>query len=471
MKRKLNIPLLIFTIIDIILVFIFMINARMLNVLPLKYVILILICFLLLHLIATLLQKKKKKIFKIIGYTIFVLLIIFYSIGIYYTSVTLKFMKTSFNNIKNTYENTYIVITNTNYNEIYDLSNKKIGYYKSIPNINLSIDKLKSIIEYNDISYNNVIDMFEDISKNKIDAVLIEKSIYDGMKENINTISFDKYKELYTFTITIDEDINVDAIGDVVNIYISGLDFTNTNSDFNMIVTINRNTKKVLLTSIPRDYYMYMPTLGMSDSLEFASVWGINTNKEGLANLFDINVDYTLQIYTKSLVGLVDSVGGVEFCSDISFRTTHALVLDTYDDTKGKKLYVEKGCKTYNGIEILTIARERLAFPSGDRQRQKNCQQIMINIFNKMLHFESVLNYVEILDNLSDLYSTNIPNKLITGIIQDFINGNKWSIDTQSVDGKSMTAKIHAGTVYGYAMNPTLETVETAKNKIKELSN
>ena len=48
------------------------------------------------------------------------------------------------------------------------------------------------------------------------------------------------------------------------------------------------------------------------------------------------------------------------------------------------KLYVEKGCKNYNGVEILTISRERLAYSGGDRQRQKNCQSILISIFNKV---------------------------------------------------------------------------------------
>lgn len=65
-----------------------------------------------------------------------------------------------------------------------------------------------------------------------------------------------------------------------------------------------------------------------------------------------------------------------------------------YDDTKGKKLTVSKGCRTYSGIEILTIARERKAFVDGDRQRQKNCQDIMISIFKKMANADNITNYL-----------------------------------------------------------------------------
>ena len=49
---------------------------------------------------------------------------------------------------------------------------------------------------------------------------------------------------------------------------------------------------------------------------------------------------------TTKKVNIVDAVNGVDFCSDYDFTTTHALVTNTYDDTKGKKLHVNKGCKT-----------------------------------------------------------------------------------------------------------------------------
>ena len=62
----------------------------------------------------------------------------------------------------------------------------------------------------------------------------------------------------------------------------------------------------------------------------------------------------------------------------------------------------------YSGIEILTIARERRGYADGDRQRQKNCQQIMISIFNKMVSADTIVNYSSILNSVSNLYTTNI---------------------------------------------------------------
>ena len=83
---------------------------------------------------------------------------------------------------------------------------------------------------------------------------------------------------------------------------------------------------------------------------------------KSLEQLLNIKIDYYVKVRTNSLVGVVDTLGGITFCSDKSFYTTHATILDSYDDSTGNKLYVEKGCKNYNGVEILTISRERLAY-------------------------------------------------------------------------------------------------------------
>jgi len=466
---KKNIPLIIFSLVDLILVFVLVILVNRLNILPFKYLIFIILIILLISVIATLFQKLNKKVFKVISYIIFSIILIVSSIGIYYSVVTLSFINKSFNTIKNTYTNTFIVVT-SKYDDIYDLINRKVGYYKSIPNIDKTIDKLKSMLEFEDIAYSNITSLLEDLKSNKIDGLVVEEEIYKSLSGNIKNIPFDKYKSIYSIEITVDEEISKNDTGDVFNLYISGNDFTNSNSDFNMIITVNRKSKKILLTSIPRDYNFYMPSLGVNDSLEFASAWGVNVPKEGLEKLLDINIDYYLKIKTQSLVDLVDTLNGVKFCSDRSFYTTHATILDSYDDTEGEKLYVKNGCHEYSGVEILTIARERLAYRDGDRQRQKNCQQIMINIFNKMLNFDTVFNYVNILDKLSDLYVTNMPDKLITGIIKDIIDGNNYDIETQSLDGYANAGYIRAGSIYGYVMTPYTESVENGSAKIKEVS-
>ena len=64
-------------------------------------------------------------------------------------------------------------------------------------------------------------------------------------------------------------------------------------------------------------------------------------------------------------------------------------------------------------------------------------QKIMIAILQKLSSTENIKNYEVILGDLSDSYDTNIPKKIVTKNVKDMLNnGNKWTIETQSVDGE-----------------------------------
>ena len=121
----------------------------------------------------------------------------------------------------------------------------------------------------------------------------------------------------------------------------------------------------------------------------------------------------------------------------------------------------------YNGIQILTIARERKAYQDGDRQRQKNCQEIMISIFNKMTKVENLTNYSKILDSVSNLYTTNIPPELVQELAKQTLDGTKWSISQQSVTGRDSRGNVHLSSVMDYVMVPNTDSVNEASLKIK----
>ena len=301
---------------------------------------------------------------------------------------------------------------------------------------------------------------------------VIEKTLYNYIKENSDILD-NKYKIIKSFDVSIlEEQEEVSSSKDTFNVYIGGLDFTEKYTDFNMIVTVNMKTQEILLTSTPRDYYVEIDGKNGKDLLGYAGVWGVNTSRKTLENLYGIDIDYYVRVNTKSLVKLIDTLGTLEFCSDFSYTTTHATIMGTYDDTLGKKLRVKSGCHQYTGIEILTIARERLAYTDGDRQRQKNCQAIMISIFEKLIEPENLTNYTDILDALSELYTTNISRQLVTDFIKVTIdNPKKWTIITQSVNGTSSIGYVHFSNYKDHVMIPNMDTVEKATKKINEVQN
>ncbi|MDO4996987.1 MAG: LCP family protein, partial [Bacilli bacterium] len=278
----------------------------------------------------------------------------------------------------------------------------------------------------------------------------------------------DDYKIIYEFKVEKELKIN-NKKSNSFNIYIVGSDFAGM-MDLNMIATINQDTHKILLTSIPRDYYIEVAGYnGTKDKLSFITQ-GVDVSMESLELLFDTDIDYYLKIDTNSLVTLVDQIGGIEYCSDVEFTTTHAQVLNTYNDSYGRKLHVVKGCQHLNGVQTLTVARERNAFPGRDRVRQQNCQKIMIAIFKKIATIDTIGRYNDVLNAVSNSYDTNISRDIITSNIKDVLNnGNKWTIETQSVDGSDGHDRVHLNTAVDWVMYPNMDTVNTAKEKINNI--
>ena len=466
-KFKWNIVIAILLVISLITTTIFSISLIQLNILPIVYSIIIIVLLVGLFVLnCFLLQRKKGKVAKTIGTILLVITLLFAGIGSYYLIVTNSFFNKAFKEGKDKFVNTYqVLIKNTdNYTDIKELNNKKIGYYVTIPNAEDALKKLEESITYEKVSYENIMDNFTALDNNTIQGLLIEKSVYESILDSMDDIKNKEYKVLYSFDITFEMEVEKKEVkGNGINIYIGGPDFTGTNYDFNMIATLNNDTHKILLTSTVGK--------GMKDLLSYAGVWGINTSIATIEKLYSTDMNYFIKINTSSLVELVDVLGGVQFCSSKAFTTNHAMVIGTYDDTKGPKLSVAKGCKTYSGIEILTIARERKAYKDGDRQRQKNCQEIIISIFKKMASLNSLANYTKVLDSVSNFYTTNIPKDKITEFAQSMIAGNNWTFEQQSVTGSDSSGYVHLGTVKDYVMLPNKDSVNSAISNIKRVMN
>ena len=438
-----------------------------LNILPTKYLIPILITEIVLYLLGLILYNLKKKALIIIGIIIYIISIIGNIFGYYYLSKTNKYIS------KNLEYKTYKVTTkyyvlaskNDNIDNIKNIDKeKKIEYYKYSRSINKA---LKSLGNYNFEASDTASKSMEYVN-NENGYFVIASANYDYLMDSTNLYSRDNYKIIKEFEVSEKIKRN-DKIKDTFNIYINGLDFTGIMRDYNLIATVNLKTKKVILTSIPRDYYIDVPAYNMKDTLMCLGSLDSEVSKEALEKLFNTKIDYTINLNTNSLVNIVDTLDGIDFCSDYEFTTTHALVTDTYNDSTGKKLHVTKGCKKYNGTEILTIARERMALPGRDRYRQKNCRQILITIAKKIASTSSLKNYDEILKSFDGLYTTDMNDKVVKNLIKKVLEDPNFEIIEQSVDGTDSIGVGHLGTQEAWIMTPSMDTVNEASNKINKL--
>lgn len=453
---------LIISLIYIVFTTIFIFKLNSMNIIPNKYLLLTIIILVILNIISILCLMVKNKWLKIITILIYLILTITYIFGIKYINKTNHFIdKTFTNNEIESIKINYLLVSKNKY------SNKEL-YYKDVYYDAYDEHVDEAILELNKKYTSNMkkIDSLDELYKK--DVFFISDFMYEELQEN-GKINPNEYNILYKveLEIKVDKEDTDNKKKDTYNIYLAARDFSGYKVDLNKIITVNTKTKEILITDINRFSYLEIEGKG-KNRLSSTGYYGVQYNKKAIANELGINIDYYFSIDTHSLVKLVDALGGIEYCSDQAYTTTHALVMDTYDDSQGEKLHVKKGCQHFNGIETLTVARERNAFKDWITQRERNCNAIMEDILNSAKKPSNITRYPKILDSMDGMYKTNIPKDTFKSGIKSLLN-DKWSIKTQEIEGKYSFNSICFGRETGYVYNLDKKSVKKVSKAINDL--
>lgn len=464
------------------LIFIFLsgwlfLSVYKLGIIPNKYLIIFVVILVIVHLISNLCLFSKKKWLKVFTVILMLLLTIVSVFGIKYANDIDNFLDTSLNNAENKLTIDFVLLSKNNYDEG-DLVNKEVYYYNSALFIDKALAKLNEKYQVTTKGIDDITKLFD------YDIFIMDKTTFYLFVEE-NGINADDYYLIDEFSIEYEMDKKEEQTettnskndnkkqsdeGDYYNIYLGGYDFSGFRMDLNKIITINTKTNEILITSVHRYTYINIPAYNQKNILSNTAYYGINNNIEALEELFDIDIDYYVSVKTNGLVSLVDTIGGIEYCSDQAFTTSHAKVIGTYDDTKGEHVKVKKGCQHLDGIETLTVAREREAFKMGAVQRDKNTTAIMLDILYQMRSPENIMNYTSILNAVGGMYTTSIPREELTEGVKRLLNGG-WSIKTQSLSGTNGRNKIHFSNLIGPVNYPKSSSVEKCSKAIKALEN
>ena len=227
-----------------------------------------------------------------------------------------------------------------------------------------------------------------------------------------------------------------------------------------MIAVINPKKNKILLVNIPRDYYVQLHgTTGTKDKLTHAGIYGVNMSKDTISDLFDTNIDYFVKVGFNTVIKSVDLVGGIDIYSDkdLKCHTNPSCVF-------------HEGTQHVNGECALAFSRERFSYTTGDRHRGENQQQVITKLIEKFESPAILTKYNSILNSLNGSFQTNLSYNDITSLIKDEATSfNKWSVESISVDGDGAAMPTYSmGSQKLYVMIPDENTVNNAKNKIKE---
>lgn len=439
-----------------------------LNLIPNKYLLIIGITSLLIVLLCLFKLLRKKTSFKS---RLFFNILSFVLIGIFiyvmtYINATNKFLNDA--QAKNYETLTYDVIVNKNknYRKIKDLNNKKLGYLSEDKHYKLVKSKIKKDIKYQEKKFDNVDSLSNFINISVDDSILLEESHYNILKEEYDNLEKNtKVLKKYKIRVKKQNKKIKEKIKEPFLVYISGIDTYGSinsvsRSDVNIIMAINPRTKKILLVSIPRDYYVKLHnTTGINDKLTHAGIYGIDMSINTINDLLDINIDYYIRINFSTLTKSIDLIDGVDVYSDKTF-VSHT----------NRNIVINEGINHLNGTSALAFARERYAYTEGDRHRGENQQAIITAMIEKMSNKKYIIKYKEILESLNGSFETSISYKKLTDLFKMQIeNGITWNIESISLNGTgSMESTYSMGNIKLYVMIPDEKTIQVAQEKINE---
>ena len=434
-KKKKKVPFLykLFAIILAIITLILIGSIIYLNVLNLLLLIIIILGILLLSSLTVLLMLKSKK--KKTGFSLSLILILLFSILIFYINKTTGLL-TNLNLTYKTYNYSVIVLKDSSYEKLKDLDNLEIGYYDDgSVETDKALNKVLKKVELETTGYEDNHALANSLLEAEVDAILLENSYLDILNESLEIdgkIFEECIRKIYSFVVItntsdIAKDINVTK--EPFNIYVSGIDTYGeissvSRSDVNMVVSINPDTRQILLTSIPRDYYVQLHgKSGYKDKLTHAGLYGTDMSIQTIEDLLDIEINYYVKVNFSSVIDIIDAIGGIKVYSDYTFTSR-----DNYNYTEGYN--------QVNGEEALSFARERKAFATGDRQRVKNQQAVFKGIFEKCTSKAIITKYSKLLDSLNGSFVTNMPTSRLTALIRMQLTKNySWNIVTNSLEG------------------------------------
>lgn len=447
-----------------------------LNILPTTYAVMVGMILVLLGFINYALMKPNKKEHhrktkprEIIGKVISLLLsvlMVFGSVMINKGYSTLDDITNS--NTKSTHY-AIVVLKSSKISSLSELQNESIEYclqYDEEKDMNQVIAEAKqkeSSLNFDvAMTYSKLGD---DLYNNTVNAI---NTAYNGMFEENHPDFQNEVKEIWTSDIETkvkDFSTRVSVTNTPFIIYISGIDTygsitTVSRSDVNMIVTVNPNTKKILLTSIPRDYYVTLANMKKKDKLTHSGIAGPENTVKTMSQFLGTDINYYARVNFTSLVTMVDALGGITVNVDRDFST-------------GGYTY-KLGLQQMNGEEALEYSRERHSFADGDNVRVKHQQDVLMAMLNKMMSPAVITNYTSVLTAVSGCFETNMASSDITDLIKMQINDNaSWTFKQKQFTG---TGVMQTGGAYMpdsklYYMIPNDDSVKENLQAIKDVLN
>ncbi|HGA0997219.1 TPA: LCP family protein [Streptococcus suis] len=295
---------------------------------------------------------------------------------------------------------------------------------------------------------------------------MVFNGVFTNILENEDPGFSSKVKKIYSFKVTQTVETATEQVsGDSFNIYISGIDTYGpissvSRSDVNIIMTVNRATHKILLTTTPRDSYIAIADGGQNqyDKLTHAGIYGVNASVHTLENLYGIDISNYIRLNFTSFLQLIDLVGGID-------------VENTQEFTSGGYNF-PVGTVHLDAEQALIFVRERYSLANGDNDRGQNQEKVIAALIKKLRSPDNLANYQAILTGLEGTIQIDLSLETIMGLVNTQLeSGTQFTVESQAVTGTGRS-DLSSYAIPGsqlYMMEINQDSLEQAKAAIQSV--
>ena len=334
-----------------------------------------------------------------------------------------------------------------------DLKGKKIGTILDMdkkPTKRMLDDLNMDNIKYTTKDYSNLDELMEAFYSGEVDAICLNEKYRDILHETQAYFTFQTDTRIVHqnvhYTKVEKNDNPSDPVNDIskdaFTVLVSGNDSygtlqdSNTRSDANLLLTVNPKTGTILMTSIPRDYYVELicpdddPELacpeGSYDKLTHSGLMGVKSTEETIEKALGIKINYNVRINFSSVVNLVDALDGI----DLDIKKGEEVDIFYVNSQPGLSV----GKHHVDGETALAFARERHAYLDGDNQRVRNQQKVFKAIFKRIISPKMITNYGKFMDAIAVAFDTNLSGDEISKFVKyELDNMPNWKIESYAI--------------------------------------
>lgn len=371
------------------------------------------------------------------------------------------------------------------------LKGKKIGTILDMdkkPTKRTLDDLNKDNIKYTAKDYSNLDELMEAFYSGEVDAICLNEKYRDILHETQAYFTFQTDTRIVHqnvhYTKVEKNDNPSDPVNDIskdaFTVLVSGNDSygtlqdSNTRSDANLLLTVNPKTGTILMTSIPRDYYVELicpdddselacPE-GSYDKLTHSGLMGVKSTEETIEKALGIKINYNVRINFSSVVNLVDALDGI----DLDIKKGEEVDIFYVNSQPGLSV----GKHHVDGETALAFARERHAYADGDNQRVRNQQKVFKAIFNRIVSPKMITNYGKFMDALAVAFDTNLSGDEISKFVKYELNNMpNWKIESYAIVAEPDYQFCYQSQSYASVVQQNDIMNEVARKKIKAVLN